>query len=106
MSVAPSQVHFRLQPYKQYILKKKKNKNLAPKFYGPQKINSQGWRIACELDFPSSHIHKVFYVSCLKKVLGHTMIVQTQLPKLNEEWNWILEPKNCIDRRSLYLKLE
>ena len=47
--------------------------------------------MAYELDFPSSCVHNFFYVSCLKKVLGHTMTLQKELPNLDEEWKLILE---------------
>jgi hypothetical protein len=56
-----------------------------------------------ELDFPSSHIHKVFHVYCLKKVLGQTMLVQIELPELDEEGKLIFEPEKVIDQHSLFL---
>jgi hypothetical protein len=72
-------VFLRLQPYKQSTLKQKKNKKLAPKFYGPYKIG----QVAYELDFPSSCIHKVFHVSRLKKVSGQTMLVHAKMKSDN-----------------------
>jgi hypothetical protein len=96
-------VFLRLQPYKQSTLKQKKNKKLAPKFYGPYKIIHRIGQVAYELDFPSSHIHKVFHVSFLKKVLGQTMPVQIELPELDEEGKLILEPEKVIDQCSLSL---
>jgi hypothetical protein len=74
------------------VVKQKKNKKLAPKFYGPYKIIRRIGQVLYELDFPSSYIHKVFHVSCLKKVLEQTMPVQIELPKLDEEGKLILEP--------------
>jgi hypothetical protein len=59
--------------------------------------------VVYELDFPSSHIHKVFHVSFLKKVLGQTMPVQIELPELDEEGKLILEPEKVIDQCSLSL---
>ena len=55
---------------------------LAPKFYGPYKIIHDIGEVAYELYFSSSDIHKDFRVSWLKKVLGHTMLVQTKLQEL------------------------
>jgi hypothetical protein len=59
----------RLQPYKQYTLKQKKNKKLSLKFCGPYKIIYNIGQVVYELYFPSSHIHKSFHVYFLKKVL-------------------------------------
>jgi len=38
-------------------------------------------------------VHPVFHVSCLKKVIGDKLPIQTILPKLDEEGKIILEPK-------------
>jgi len=38
-------------------------------------------------------VHIVFHVSCLKKVIGDKLPIQTILPKLNEEGKIILEPE-------------
>jgi hypothetical protein len=60
--------------------------------------------VAYELYFPSSRIHKVFNVSFLKKVLGQTIPLQIELPKLDEEGKLILEPEKIINRFSLSLQ--
>ena len=45
-----------------------------------------------KLEFPaSSRVHPVFHVSCLKKVIGEKLPVQTILPELDEEGKIILE---------------
>jgi hypothetical protein len=62
-------VFLRLQPYKESTLKHKKNKKIGPKFYGPYKFIRKIGQVAYDLDLSSSRIHKVFRVSCLKKVL-------------------------------------
>ena len=63
-------VFFRLQPYKQSSLKLKGHQKLAPKFYGPYKVLQNIGSVAYKLEVPpSSRIHSVFHVSCLKKVI-------------------------------------
>ena len=81
------QVFLRLQPYKQMSLKQKnKDNKLAPKYYGPYKVLQKIGSMAYKLELPpSSHIHLVFHVSCLKKVIGDKISVQTMLPELDEE---------------------
>ena len=56
--------------------------------------------MAYELDFPSSHVHKVFHVSFLKRVLGQTMSVQIKLLEIDEKGKLILEIEKFIDRHS------
>jgi hypothetical protein len=41
---------------------------------------------------PSSHVHLVFHVSFLKKVIDDKILVQTILLEINEEGKIILEP--------------
>jgi hypothetical protein len=50
---------------------------------------------------PSSRVHLVFHVSCLKKVIGDKIPVQTIFLELDEEGKIILEPKTIfIETRS------
>jgi hypothetical protein len=87
-------VFLRLQPYKKNPLKKKKKDNkIVPKYYGPYKVLQRIGSMAYKLELPpSSHVHQVFHVSFLKKVIGNKILVQTILPDLNEEGKIILEP--------------
>jgi hypothetical protein len=64
-------VFLRLQPYKQMSLKQQKKDNkLAPKYYGPYKVLQRIGSMAYKLELPpSSHVHPVFHVSFLKKVI-------------------------------------
>jgi hypothetical protein len=48
---------------------------------------------------PSSYVHIVFHVSCLKKVIGNKILVQTILPEINEEGKIILEPQTILETR-------
>ena len=60
--------------------------------------------IAYKLELPtSSRVHPVFHVSCLKKVIGDKILVQTILPELNEEGKIILEPEAVTETRTRQL---
>lgn len=94
-------VYLRLQPYKQSSLKQKGKDKLAPKFYGPYQVLKRIGEVAYALELPSSsRIHNVFHVSCLKKVMGHNIVVQTDLPDLDEEGTLQLLPEQILDTRT------
>jgi hypothetical protein len=48
---------------------------------------------------PSSCVHLVFHVSCLKKVFGDKILVQTILLEINEEGKIILELETILETR-------
>ena len=77
----------RLQPCKQMSLKQaKKDNKLSPKYYGPYKVLQNIGTMEYKLELPaSSRVHPIFHVSCLKKVIGENLSVQTILPELDEE---------------------
>jgi hypothetical protein len=99
-------VFLRLQPYKQMSLKQaKKDNKLSPKYYGPYKVLQKIGTMAYKLELPaSSRVHPVFHVSCLKKVIGDKIPVQTILSELDEEGKIILEPEAIIDTRIRQLR--
>jgi hypothetical protein len=99
-------VFLRLQPYKQMSLKQaKKDNKLSPKYYGPYKVLQKIGTMAYKLELPaSSRVHPVFHVSCLKKVIGDKIPVQTILPELDEEGKMILEPEAITDTRIRQLR--
>jgi hypothetical protein len=92
-------VFLRLQLYKQISLKKaKKDNKLSPKYYGPYKVLQKIGTMADKLELlPSSRVHPVFHVSCLKKVIGDKILVQTILSELDEERKIILDPEAITD---------
>ena len=49
-------------------------------------------------------MNPVFHVSCLKKVIGEKLPVQTILPELDEEGKIILEPEAVIETRTRQLR--
>ena len=57
-----------------------------------KKIGSVSYKL--ELP-PTTKIHLVFHVSCLKKVIGQNIPIQIVLAELDEEGIIILEPE-CI----------
>ena len=83
----------KLKPYKKMSLKQaKKDNKLSPKYYGPYKLLRMIGTMACKLELPaSSRVHPVFHFSCLKKVIGENIPVQTILPELDNEGKIILE---------------
>ena len=52
----------------------------------------------------ASRVHPVFHVSCLKKVIGDKLPVQTILLELDEEGKIILEPEAVIETRTRQLR--
>ena len=61
-------------------------------YYGPYKVLQEIGTMAYKLELPaSSRVHLVFHVSCLKKIIGENLPVQTILPELDEEVKIILE---------------
>jgi hypothetical protein len=96
-------VFLRLQQYKQMFLKQaKKDNKLSPKYYGPYKVLQNIGTMAYKLELPaSSRVHPVFHVSCLKKIIGDKIPVQTILLELDEEGKIILELESITDTRIL-----
>ena len=91
-------VFLHLQPYKQSSLKLKGHQKLAPKFYGPYKVLQNIGSVAYKLELPHySHIHPIFHVSCLKKVIGSNIRAQTGLPEMDKEGSIILEPEAILN---------
>ena len=94
-----------LQPYKQISLKQAKEINkLSSKYYGTYKVLQNIGNMAYKLDLrASSRVHPIFHVSCLNKVIGDKLLVQTIFPELDEEGKIILEPEAVMETRTQQL---
>jgi len=49
-------------------------------------------------------VHPIFHVSCLKRVIGDKLLVQTISPKLDEEGKITLEPEAVKETRTRQLQ--
>ena len=95
----------RLQPYKKTSLKAKHCQKLAPKFYGPYTVLKRVRQVSYQLALPNqSKLHPIFHVSCLKKVIGTTCQIQTNLPELPKEGSIWLQPEAVLDQRERRLR--
>ena len=82
----------------------KKDNKLSPKHYGPYKVLQNIGTMAYKLELPTSlRVHPIFHVSCLNKVIGENIPVQTILPELDEEGKIILEPEAVTEKRTRQL---
>lgn len=73
-------VYLKLQPYVQSSLAPRSNQKLAFRFFGPFLVIAKVGSVAYKLALPaSSHIHPVFHVSQVKKVVPSSVTVD-QLP--------------------------
>ena len=66
-----------------------------------QKIGIMAYKLELSA---SLQVHPVFHVSCLKKVIGENLPVQTILPELDEEGKIILEPEVVTKTRTRQLQ--
>jgi hypothetical protein len=83
----------------------KKGNKLSPKYYGPYKGLQKIGTMAYKLKLPaSSRVHLVLHVSCLKKVIGDKIVVQTILLELDEEGKIRLEPEVITRTRICQLR--
>jgi len=87
------------------LKKQKKDNKLTPKYYVPYKVLQRIGSMAYKMELPpSSHVHPIFYVSCLKKVIENNIPVQTILPEINEEGKIILKPETILEIRIKQLR--
>ena len=80
----------------------KQDNKLSPKYYGPYKVLQNIGTMAYKLELPTaSRLHTIFHVSCLNKVIGDNLPIQTILPELDKEekiyWNRKQSQKQELD---------
>jgi hypothetical protein len=98
-------VFLRLQPYRQYSLKKRSAKKLKPQFYGPYRVVNRVGEVSYEIELPEGrNIHNVFHVSCLKKAIGQQVTTFTELPPLDQEVQLVLIPEEILDVKEKRLR--
>ena len=90
-----------LHPYKQSSMKLKGHQKLAPKFYGPYKVLQKIGSVSYKLELPpSSRIHPVFHVSCLKNMIVTNIRAQTVLTELDMEGSIILDREAILNKHT------
>jgi hypothetical protein len=63
------------------LKKAKKDNKLSTNYYGPYKVLQKIVTMTYKLELPaSSQVQPVFHVSCLNKVIGDKIPIQTILP--------------------------
>lgn len=94
-------VCLRLQPYRQISISMRKNLKLSPRYFGPFKVLKKIGVVAYILELPKdSRIHLVFHVSLLKKKIGDNVVVQEELPTVdNDDDSLHPKPQAILDRR-------
>ena len=83
----------------------KKDNKLSPKYYCSYKVLQKIGTMAYKLELSAaSQVQLAFHVSCLRKVIGDKLPVQTILPELDEEGKTILEPEVVKETRTQQLQ--
>lgn len=86
-------------------MKQKGVKKLQPHFYASYRVARRVAEEPYELELPPrSKIHNIFYVSCLKKVLGQQVTATVELPPLDDEGHLVLEPEAILETQERKLR--
>ena len=91
-----------LQLYKQMLLNKlNKYNKLEPNYYGTKKVLQNIGSMDYKLELHSfKRVHPFFHVSCLNKVIGDKISIQTIFLELNNKVKFILEPQQIAETRT------
>lgn len=93
-------VYLKVRPYKQLTLKQSRYGKLAPKYCGPFLVEQKVGAVAYKLKLPEqARIHPTFHVSLLKKKLGSQCNSSPDLPPMDSEGFFLVEPVAILDRR-------
>ncbi|KAH7657952.1 Ribonuclease H protein [Dioscorea alata] len=84
----------KLQPYRQHSVFLCKNHKLCMKYFGPFTVLQRIGSVAYKLELPEhSHIHPVFHVSLLKKLITDMASEAALLPPITMESGPLIQPE-------------
>jgi len=93
-------VYLKLRPYRRKTLAGCPNEKLAPKFYGPFRIEKEVGPVAYRLALPSNcHIHPVFHVSQLREAHGQPRVLLAIPDQLSPDLELLVEPEAVLGIR-------
>ncbi|XP_026449301.1 uncharacterized protein LOC113349540 [Papaver somniferum] len=93
-------VFLKLQPYIQTPVVIRKNFKLSSKYFGSFEILQRIGVVAYKLKLlVGSRIHPIFHVSHLKKKIGLTATTLPQLPLVDHNGHFVIEPEALLQRR-------
>lgn len=93
-------VYLKLRPYRQTTVAFRRAEKLAPRFFGPYKIEKRIGKVAYKLALPAhSKIHPVFHVSQLKLAVEPNTPVQELPLILSSSFEWHAEPEELLSIR-------
>lgn len=93
-------VFLKLRPYRQHSLARRPNEKLAPRYYGPYRVDARIGPVAYKLALPSTtSIHSVFHVSQLRPALGMSIVGSDIPPQLTPELELVAAPAAILGVR-------